>query len=64
MHHPDNSICKCYAQHISNLFESIFRILPFYIKLQTITYENSEKGDLLLNIVITKYRPSLNSKKM
>ena len=30
--------------------ESILQIFPFYIKLQIITYENSEKGDLLLNI--------------
>ena len=45
IYRPDNSICKCYSQHISKI-----QIFPFYIKLQIITCENSEKGDLWLNI--------------
>ena len=52
IYRPDNSICKCYSQNINftKMPESILQIFPFYIKLQIITYENSEKGDLLLNI--------------
>ena len=64
IYHPDNSICKCYSQHISNFTnmpESILQIFPFYIKLQIITYENSEKGDLLLNIDPQKTVKKCNS---
>ena len=66
IHHPDNSICKCFAQHNSNFFESVFQIFLFYIKLHTITYENSEKDDLLLNIdphsTVKKCNSALNLK--
>ena len=54
---PNISVISQICQH------QFFQIFPFYMKLQTITHENSEKSDLLLNIVIAKYRHSLNSKK-